>query len=74
MSDRARPDETTRVFDPWAESLVANLPDRPLHLLAEAYDALANGITVALDTAQRLRAALSRGPRSRGGDPLATRA
>ena len=67
MSDRARPDETTRLFGPWAASLVANLPDRPLHLLAEAYDALANGITVVLDTAQRLRAPLPRGPRSHGG-------
>ncbi len=72
MSDRAQPDETTRVFGPWAESLVTHLPDRPLHLLAKAYDAFVNGISVVLDTAQRLRTRSSHGPIRMAGDPRAT--
>ncbi len=66
MSDLARPEETTRVFGPWAETLLTHLPDRPLHLLAEAYDALANGISVVRDAAQRLRTPFSRSTHSHG--------
>ncbi len=60
MTDQAQPDMATSVFRPWAESLLTHLPDGPLHLLADAYDALANGISVVLDAAQRLRTPVSR--------------